>query len=201
MFNQYYYDYYDFNTLNMDVNINVQGQFKEIDSKFKIKNEQEAHNSYNDSIKEDQQFYSLGYNLHKIESQDANINMKLIPFVENSYNTFALDRRTLKDLTYSIIEGTSNIEVSSENIISSENSTVIAHSEVVKQYLSDTENGSYITNVPESYPSSKFEEWIKSLKDWFTLEICNSGNGSTYANEEYIDIKNTLKRYLQVINI
>ena len=34
MFNQYYYDYYDFNTLNMDVNINVQGQFKEIDNKF-----------------------------------------------------------------------------------------------------------------------------------------------------------------------
>ena len=194
MFNQYYYDYYDFNTLNMDVNINVQGQFKEIDSKFKIKNEPEIHNSYNDSIKEDQQFYSLGYNLHKIESQDANINMKLIPFVENSYNTFALDRRKLEDLTYSIIEGTSNIEVSSENIISSENSTVIAHSEVVKQYLSDTENGSYITNVPESYPSSNFEKWIKSLKDWFTLEIRNSSNDSKYANEEYIDIKNTLKK-------
>nr|DAO31358.1 MAG TPA: hypothetical protein [Crassvirales sp.] len=51
----------------------------------------------------------MGYNLHRINSVDSNVNMKVIPFIANNYDTFALDETKLNNVECTVIEGKSTI--------------------------------------------------------------------------------------------
>ena len=172
MFNQYYYDYYDFNELYMDIDINLQGQFKE-NSNFKIEKTQVPHNNYISEKDDELPYYSLGYNLHKIDSKSPNVNMKFIPFISNNYDTFALQEKELDNIDCIVIEGKSSITNSEQTIVSSENSDIIKDEDIIKSHTTeiDKDTGSFKLPKLIEYPSQNYREWAESLNDYFTLEI------------------------------
>lgn len=186
MFNQYYYDYYDFNELYMDIDINLQGQFKETGN-FKVHKSQVVNNNYISGKDSELPYYSLGYNLHRINSVDSNVNMKIIPFITDNYDTFALNESKLDNIACTIIEGKSNITNSEQVITSTENSQVIKDSNIIKSITTDIneDTGSFQGPNVLNYQDQNYKDWANSLKDYFTFNIINASKDSKLKTYQY----------------
>lgn len=203
MYNKYYHTTKDFKDLKIDLNLKLQVAFQENDNMVFNDKDSVVRNTIPNNYSGDlsTQYLSLGYKKYSVDtSGGSNLNMAILPSLEQSYDTFVLTNKVFEPgvLTYHIWEGDTFIN-KPENItqISSENSEFIKNQELILPIISKNDQGNIVQNIEKEVPEysadeSEFKEWTDSLKDWFTLSL-DSSLSSDSQKIEYLNINNEIK--------
>lgn len=202
MYNEYYYNSQDFQDLKVDLNLNLESAFEETNDLVINNNEFIVRNTLPESYTVEYpiplQYLSLGYHLYKIDvekSANSNLKMAIVPSLNEAYDTFSLNLEVYDYLRYKIWEGKSFIEVPDTIQQKTTNeSEFIKYPNLLYPIVSKDEDGNIIENTTNEIPvgdesvQKDYDDWAKSLKDWFTLTI-TPNYGTQTGSTEYVNLK------------
>lgn len=137
MFNQYYYNVKDFKDNQFELSLDAEAQYYSDWSSKKVYN-------YENSPKVSDKLYEgLGLNLEYINNGKINYSVNL--GLQDTYNSFSLNKESVKDTNVEIYEGSDYIQFENESIVG-DNSTYLN-----LDILNQENTNKIITNIDKKY--------------------------------------------------
>lgn len=173
MFNQYYYNVKDFKDNQFELTLDIGAQYYANFKSQKIYN-------YENSPKESNNLYEgLGLNLEYINNGRINYSVNL--GLQETYNSFSLNKENVDNTTIEIYEGSDYIQFDNESIVSNNNYSNLEYLDqakdnkliegIDKKYQYIISGGDDISNIKDPWVSP---EAYKNYNPIFKLSIPNS---------------------------
>lgn len=173
MFNQYYYNVKDFKDNQFELTLDIGAQYYANFKSQKIYN-------YENSPKESNNLYEgLGLNLEYINNGRINYSVNL--GLQETYNSFSLNKENVDNTTIEIYEGSDYIQFDNESIVSNNNYSNLEYLDqakdnkiiegIDKKYQYIINGGDDISNIKDPWVSP---EAYKNYNPIFKLSIPNS---------------------------
>lgn len=197
MFNQYYYNVKDFKDNQFELSLDAEAQYYSDWSSKKVYN-------YENSPKVSDKLYEgLGLNLEYINNGKINYSVNL--GLQDTYNSFSLNKDSVKDTEVEIYEGSDYIQFENESIVG-DNSTYLN-----LDILNQGNTNKIITNIDKKYQhiiNKKQDEsgindpWSeeKAYKNYNPVFKINIPNAQSNKSIDYIGNdtqKHTSDKYIQ----
>lgn len=173
MFNQYYYNVKDFKDNQFELTLDIGAQYY---ANFKS---QKIYNYENSPKVSDNLYEGLGLNLEYINNGRINYSVNL--GLQETYNSFSLNKEDVDDTIVEIYEGADYIQFDNESIVSNNNYSNLEYLDQAKdnkliegmdkKYQYIISGGDDISNIKNPWVSS---EAYKNYNPIFKLSIPNS---------------------------
>lgn len=195
MFNQYYYNVKDFKDNQFELTLDIGAQYY---ANFKS---QKIYNYQNSPKVSDNLYEGLGLNLEYINNGRINYSVNL--GLQETYNSFSLNKRDVDDTIVEIYEGADYIQFDNESIVNNNNYSNLEYLDQAKdnkliegmdkKYQYIISGGNDISNIKNPWVSP---EAYKNYNPIFKLSIPNSKTDTskqiTYVgNDAHEHISNT----------